>query len=333
MKSLYGRAVFAVDGAPFYWEDVVLDACRDGRWARWEREVGAGVSALAAAGSGSLPPEAAIDEAAQEFRYERDLITAQEMEEWLEARGLTAGEWMGHVRRKVARSIMPPPSGLAPLIPPSAEVLRIELTCSSQGTELAMALAERAAAAAAAPGESTWPLPPFPALRDEIAPVDAADRWARLAAIAEGEDRFRRQALTPESLRREISHHHLDWIRIDCKLLGFEDAARAREAALCVREDGMALDEVSANAHVPAFDSRFYLDELDPELRAVFLAAKPIDLIGPMLFEGSHTLFRILDKVMPHEQDPEIRRRAEQSVVTRTLGDEVQRRVRWLTAL
>lgn len=333
MKSLYGRAVFAVDGAPFNWEDVVLDACRDGRWARWEREVGSGVSALAAATAAGLVSEDEVDEAAQEFRYDRDLITAQEMEGWLEARALTASEWMGFVRRKVARSIMPPPSGLAPPPLPPAEVLRIELICSSQGAALAMALAERAAAAAAAPGESTWPLPPLPTLREDVAPDGAAERWARLAVIAEGEGRFRRQALTPESLRREISHHHLDWIRIDCKVLGFEDAARAREAALCVREDGMMLDEVSADAHVPAFDSRFYLDELDPDLRAIFLAAKPVDLIGPTLFEGSHTLFRILDKVMPHEQDPEIRRRAEQSVVTRTLADEVQRRVRWLTAL
>lgn len=333
MKSLYGRAVFAVDGEPFYWEDVVLDACRDGRWARWEREVGAGVLALAAGGSGSYPSEGAVDEAAQEFRYERDLITAREMEEWLEARGLTAAEWMGHVRRRVALARQQPSVDSAAMTPVPPDALRVELICSRQGVEFAVSLAERAAAAAAAPSDSAPPSLPLPALRDEIAPPNAADRWPRLELIAEGADRFRRQALTPETLRREISHHHLEWIRIDCKALGFSDEGRAREAALCIREDGMALDEVSADAHVPAFDSRFYLDELDTDLRPVFLAAKPVDLIGPIPFEGSYTLFRILDKVMPQELDVEIRRRAELSVVTRSLTDEVQRRVRWLTAL
>ncbi len=331
MKSLYGHPVFSVDGIPFSWEEIVLDASRDGRWARWEREVGASVSAVAAATAAGKLDEDAVDEAAQEFRYERDLITGEEMERWLEARQLSATEWMGHIRRQVARSVMPPSNALSagPAVP--ADVLRVELICSSSGNEFASTLAERAAAAAAAPGALTWPIPPLPALRDDIMPDGAAERWARLTGIAEAEERYRRQAITPEAIRRDVSHHHLEWIRIDCKMLSFDDLARAQEAALCVREDGMVLDEVSADAHVPAFDSRFYLDELDPDLRAVFLAAKPVDLIGPMLFEGSHTLFRILDKVMPHEQDSEIRRRAEQSVVARGRADEVQRRVRWIS--
>jgi hypothetical protein len=330
MKSLYGRAVFAVDGEPFFWEDVVLDASRDGRWARWEGEVGAGVAALAAVG-GQLSDEA-VDEAAQEFRYQRDLITAREMEEWLDARGLTAGEWMGHIRRQVALARSKAPA--APPATPPAEALRVDLLCSRQGVELALSLAERtAAAAAAAPADSEPTVTAAPELPGDIAPANLAERWHRLARVADGVERFRRQSLTTEALRREISHHHLDWIRIDCRALGFDDESRAREAALCVREDGLGLDDVSADAHVPAFDSRFYLDELEADLRPSFLAAKPVDLIGPVPFDGGYTLFRILDKVMPNEQDPEIRRRAEESLVSRTLADEVQRRVRWLTAL
>ncbi|HKV72873.1 MAG TPA: hypothetical protein VJN95_00020 [Gemmatimonadales bacterium] len=330
MKSLYGRAVFAVDGEPFFWEDVVLDATRDGRWARWEREVGAGVAALAA-GAAQLPEEV-VDEAAQEFRYERDLITAREMEEWLEARGLTPSEWMGHVRRHVARMRNGASTSLPGALAP-ADALRVELLCSPQGVEFAMQLAERAAAAAAAPSGEPVALPPLPQLRDEIAPPNLAERWERLAAVTDGVDRFRRQILTAEALKREVSHHHLDWIRIDCRALGFGDEGRAREAALCVREDGLGLDEVSLDAHVPAFDSRFYLDELEADLRPAFLAAQPVDVIGPVPFDGGYSLFRIMDKVMPSEQDPEIRRRAEASVITRSLAEEVQRRIRWRTAL
>jgi len=254
------------------------------------------------------------------------------MEEWLEARGLTPSEWMGHIRRQVARARSGSPDPTSPGAAP-AEALWVELLCSSQGVEFAMSLAERAAAAAAAPSDSVATAPPAPQLREEVTPPNLAERWQRLAGVAEGVERFRRQVLTPEAVKREVSHHHLEWIRIDCRALGFSDEGRAREAALCVREDGLGLDEVSADAHVPAFDSRFYLDELEPDLRPAFLAAKPVDLIGPVPFDGSYTLFRILDKVMPNEQDPEIRRRAEQSVISRSLAEEVQRRIRWLTAL
>jgi hypothetical protein len=76
-------------------------------------------------------------------------------------------------------------------------------------------------------------------------------------------------------------------------------------------------------------ESRFYLDDLEPELRPRFLAARPMDLLGPILFEGAHTLFRVMDKVMPSEQDPEILERAESGVAARALADQARQRVQW----
>ncbi len=101
---------------------------------------------------------------------------------------------------------------------------------------------------------------------------------------------------------------------------------------MCLREDGLPLDEVAAAAHATVSESRFYLDDLDPEVRPMFLAARPVDLLGPILFEGAHTLFRVTDKVMPSEQDPEILRRAETGVEGRLVAAQAQQRVKWQLA-
>ena len=38
MQALYGRPVFVVEGDTFFWEDVVLDAIRRGKWSGLEQE-------------------------------------------------------------------------------------------------------------------------------------------------------------------------------------------------------------------------------------------------------------------------------------------------------
>lgn len=347
MHPLYGRQIFAVDGEVYYWEDVVLFALATGRWDALERATRQGLRAVIQwERSGQPLPQDEIDAASQEFRYDRDLITARETEAWLEARGLGVRDWMAHIRRQVLRRL--PPAG--PAEPKPAldahdveEALRIDLLCSGEGGPLAQRLAERAAgwhaakaAGAPEPGPGT---PPGPnRLTDEIlldrlpglSLTRARERIRLLAEVDRGFDRFQVVALTDGALEKEVGRRRLEWIRIDCRALGFETEARAREAALCVREDGLSLDTVSADAHVAAHDSRFFLEEMEPDLRPVFMAAKPVDLVGPLLYEGSHTLFRILDKVMPSGSDPEVRRRAEASVLARAVADEVQRRVRWL---
>jgi hypothetical protein len=64
----------------------------------------------------------------------------------------------------------------------------------------------------------------------------------------------------------------------------------------------------------------------------MFMAARPADVLGPILFEGAHTLFRVIDKVMPSEQDPEILRRAEAGVEGRLVAAQAQQRVKWQLA-
>ncbi len=145
MQALYGRPVFVVEGDTFFWEDVVLDAIRRGKWAQLEQEVREGFAALEEFDSAEDDEfDVAVDEAAQEFRYGRELVTAHEMEEWLAAREVSIREWMDHIRRSVARARTT--EGLAALVTRHpmdpdqlAEALRVDLICSGAGEELAVA--------------------------------------------------------------------------------------------------------------------------------------------------------------------------------------------------
>jgi hypothetical protein len=321
MNILSDRPIFAVDGEVFHWGDVVRHAQASGRWTELEAEARQGLACEAHFDTIEEDGvEEAIDEAATEFRYERDLITAEEMETWLEARGLTPEEWMGYVRRDLLRhrwaADLDEIAAEHPVADEELEgALRIDLLCSGTHRILAEELAVEAAAAAAASGAAP--------------PASPEDRDAVLATLRQRAGRFRRDAVAPETLAREVSSNQMDWIRVDCRAIGFPAEGPAREAALCLREDGLDLEEVAGEADVPIEEVVLYLDQLDPEQHSRFLGATVNDVIGPVPMDEAFTVYQVVAKVMPSTDDPEIVRRAEQGILARLLAAEVSRRVRW----
>ncbi len=322
MNILSDRPIFAVDGEVFHWGDVVRHAQASGRWDELRAETRQGMACESHFDTIEEDgAEEAIDDAAAEFRYERELITAEEMEAWLEARGLTPEEWMGYIRRTVLRQRWADDlDDIAAEYPVSDEeldaALRIDLLCSGTHRILAEALAvEAAAAAAAAPGA--------------VPPASPADRDALLAALRQRAGHFRRDAVAPETLAREVSSNQMEWIRVDCRAIGFAGEGPAREAALLLREDELDLEEVAGEADVPIEEVVFYLDQLDPEQHSRFLGATVNDVIGPVPVDEVFTVYQVVAKVMPSIEDPEIVRRAEEGVLGRLLTAEVHRRVKW----
>lgn len=121
---------------------------------------------------------------------------------------------------------------------------------------------------------------------------------------------MRQQTITPQKLGARIADHRLDWIRLDCRCLWFGEERIAREAAWCVTEDGLSLDEVAADERAEVRQWSFYLDEIDADIRPYFLAARPGDLLGPLKFRNAFPLFALAVKKMPAADDPQIRQRA-----------------------
>jgi len=336
MDKFFAGPVFQVDHETFSWRDVVLFTHERGDWQDLLEEIQAGLAAVRHfAHLDDEALEERVDAAAAEFRYDRELITAEETEAWLRARGVTAAEWLASIRRTVYREHFADRlTGLGAAAGDEiTEAIRVELRCTGLGHRLAEQCAEYAAVAAAigrlTPSAAEAELPA--SLPPGLDPDHARTRLPLLAGMLEGAEEFRQAAITDEAIRREIQHHKMEWVRLECRALAFADPSPAREAALCLKDDGQSIEDVAASAHLEATDMRFYVDELDLALQPYFVSAMAGDVIGPSAVGESWTLFQVLSKTMPGESDPELRDRAAGRLFARALANEAQRRVHWLT--
>jgi hypothetical protein len=344
MQQLFDRSLFTVGEVSYTWKDVILFAMLSGRWRPLERAIREGLACVRCIEEDDIAePEDAVDAFAAEFRYARELITAEETEAWLEARGVETSVWMAWARREALRALWAAQvPGLLQRFPADAaevaEAATADLLCSGKGTEFSEELAERAAAAAAVEeaGEELAVELPEGAVERVLAQLPGLDpeeteaTLTHLAGLEQALARFRELAASPELIHRELELGRLEWIRLDCRVMQFPTEALAREAVLCVREDGMGVDEVAESAHAQVQEMRFYLGELDPDLQTRLLAALPQELIGPAPFEEQYALFLVLDKVLPDERAPALRREIERRAVARAVAGQVSRRVHWL---
>lgn len=337
MREFYSVPVFEVGQDVFDWRDVVLLTYRAGKWNAVLQNIEDGLRSVAYAEQAEDEAlEEQVEAAAAEFRYDRELLTAEETEAWLRERGVTAAEWLSSVRRGVllvhfAGQLDELPVTDSPSRQDLEAEIRVDLRCSPLGRELAERSAGYVAAASAA-GLPSAPASELPMPSELPAGLDAAHARSRLSLIdriLDGVERFRAGAVNPEALVREIRLHQMEWIRLECQTLTFSDAAQAREAIFCLREDGLGIEEVAASAHQEPVQAHFFVEDLDPNLQPSFVSAMPGDVIGPALRQEDHLLYLVLSKTMPSDQDPAVRARAADRLVARATAVEVQRRVRW----
>lgn len=324
IDALLREVVFAVDGTPYLGGDVVLAAKRWGAWTSLEEQARQGIACLRRlVDRGEALAAGDLESVAQEFRYDRNLISGQEMEAWLERWALTLDEWTDYLRRSVLRGAWADqlPHVVAAYPPCRTEIdrcLHAEAICSGRFEGWARELAGRASAWARAREEGWLP-----------EDVESGDRAQTLERIDAGFQRFRDEILRPEAVREQIATHQLDWIRVDYRCAEFPTRQSAGEAALCVREDGMTLDEVAARAHVSAEDTRGCLEDLEADLRTHLVGARPGELIGPLGRGDRFVLVLVRDKALPSSEDPETCRRAEARFLQSAVDRESSGRVRW----
>ena len=303
MASRWAHPVFTVDGTTWTWADVAAFARRDRRWDALVHEAGHGVACERA---GHVAPAAAVKEAAKAFRYRRRLIAAEETEAWLRARDLDVPQWMRWVRHSVLREAHPD------VTPAAADdevdrLLWVTGRCGGLLDTFASALAERVAAHARLGGD----LPP--------ADLDVDD------AV----DRLRAAVVTDEALRAEVARRQLDWLGVALEEAHFADEHAAREAVLCVRDDGLALAEVCKLAGVDHVRRHAPLDEVDTALRPVVLGARLDEVVGPVAVPGGFVVARVESKVVPTVDDPDVCGRAAEAVLATALRRAVEERVAW----
>jgi hypothetical protein len=313
MDGLLTQPVFTVAGRTFSWGDVVAAARHWGTWVVVERRAREGIACrLRAEHEGDPLDGADVDRVAAAFRYERGLLSADELRAWLARWELTQPHWLEYLRRSLLRERWSKELGALLVRYPVAQdevdaSVPTEAVCSGALEREASRLAERIAVADAVAGDAAADLPQ----------VD--DWFARFCAAM----------ASPHAIEREIHAQHVDWLALECRWMSHSEEDVVREAALCVREDRRDLVEVAAEAGAQTGVQRTYLESAEPGLRAQLLGARPGDVVGPLAVGGGFQLIEVLDKRAPSAEDPEIRNRAVNAIVRRAVEGEVVNRVRW----
>jgi len=301
------KPLFRVEEAVFTWSDVVARARVSGQWEALEDDVRAGLAALAELDArGEAPSDDDVEAAARGFRYARNLLAGDELDAWLDARGLTTAAWQGYLRRSLALDQESEPPGTENV--PDDEVAGAmwpDGICSGYFEELAKELATLVAVAPAAPADGRQ----------------------------EAYDAFCRAAATEQAIAREVESNRLEWVRVHYRAVTFADEDSAAEAAMCVRADGDPLAHVAARIGLDVDERLDWMDEVEAELASRILAAEAGALVGPAPVDDGFVLAELQEKTPPTVDDEDVRTRAAETVADRAASREVNERVVWLEPL
>jgi PPIC-type PPIASE domain len=297
--------LFAIGSDVYGWDDVVRLAKARGDWSELAAEVRAGEEALAELGARSeAPDDEEVETAARRFRYERDLLAADELDDWLERHRLTEDEWEGYLRRTVARERLPDQlpgeTGQARHDVSEGEIW-CEGICSGRLAGLAGDLSRLAAVS---PGTA-------------VEQLDAA--FASFSATA----------VDAPSVAREVELNRLEWLRFTYEGVAADDEDAALEAALCIRADREPIEAVAERGSLPVLEDECWLEELEPALATRFLAATTGDVVGPISVEDGFVVVRVTSKTAPSREDDDVRARAREGALARAVERLVADRVVW----
>lgn len=337
--------ILLVGDRTFDWGDLRIAAWLWGDWQRVERRVGEGLACLRflEADDSELEP-ALLETAAAEFRYDRNLVAAEEMTHWLEVRGLDVDEWLGFIERTVARSVYA--ADLERIVaeyPVYEEEITAAAECEAICSGIILETVRKLAAAAAfASRTATPPAGPTAALDAAILarlaipglePDAAVERAERIAGYRAAYDDLHAAAVTAENLARIVQARHLVWMTVECRLASFATDDAAREAIFCVRDEGEDLSAVARSAGVAEERSTFVLEDLPPDLRERLLSAERGALVGPVEFRGRPTVAIVLEKRPPSLEEPAVLARAKTAALAAAIEREARSGPRFLGEL
>ncbi len=258
-----------------------------------------------------------VESAADAYRTEHDLTTADETEGWLEVHELSLDDFSAWLERRIwhRRFLIELPVIERDYRPEPVEVdncLWPEIVFGDHLAGFKRDFAARVAVRLAANHAGSQP-----GWADDLTAMERQflDRCREASATAHAD--------------RELAARGTTLMQLDLQLASFAAAGAAREAWLCVAQDGEPLEDVSRRAGADILASRLFLDELPEALRQPAMSVAPGELIAPLEIGGRMVVCRVLAKQDPSMDDPRVRGRIESALVDRAIDDLMQQHIRW----
>jgi len=283
--------------------------------------------------------ESAIASAAEAFRYEYDLITAEETERWLANRGLTFDDFTEYFARQYYANTLHEEIVADEIEYSSAsdelrELFLTELILSGEldrmTNDLMWRLAARCAGKEPTPDAILAEKRKFlhrnnigsAKLENWLKQMNRNSKW--LDGMLAIEAAYRKHCdtlLVPEARQRELMALRLPLTRFETEVIELESHDAAQEALFCVREDGISMEEVAAEGRYPYRRADLVLEDLPVDVQHRFLSVLTGDVLEPIARGDGFELCRIIKKIEPQPDDQSVKSRIDQRLLDRHFSE------------
>jgi len=283
---------------------------------------------------GFEPDDEALQTSAESFRYQHDLITAGETEAWLETRGMTIDDFSRHLYQQLCRSAYPGKSDGQSVPDDLSDLLRVRLWMTDGMDELAAALRRRIAAGIEMSDRETLSTQAEKrrflgrhrlddrSLAGWLAALNRDNAWlAEALRVETAFDRLVTQAITDDARSRRLASMQLALSKMEIETLELDSEAAAREAVLCVRDDGQSLSEIARESGYHADHSELWIDDFDDAIGQQLLGAVDGEVIGPIESDDRFKVYQIVRKIEPRMSDPAVSDRIDKAIVDEFFDD------------
>jgi hypothetical protein len=313
-------------------DEILLEVVASGAWEGERDRLARGL----AAGEGDVQPDA-LRRAENAFRRARGLLAADDLVAWLAARGLGVGDLRAHLRLQlaadhagegpVASADLKAAARVAVLLDGTAgDALRRLLRGAAAEDILEPPLPEPGPGEATALARVAAADPALPLHETDAAALEpiAARALRRRLALAAAHER-----VEAREVEGALAQKRIDWTELEFAELVVSTEPAAREAMLCVSEDGVELAAAGELAGGRYRERRCLASEAVPALRARLLAGEPGTPIGPVPGPEGWSVVVLERRHPPTADDGGVWDRARRLVVAERLERRLAGRVRW----
>ena len=351
LRPAFGRVVLFRGQSGFTVDDVMTFSWFLGELRTpWSELMEAIALEAFASESGFELDDEALTSMSEEFRYERELLTVEEIERWLAARDLTEDDFNNYLVRRYWRAN--PPEGVKSeqseeanyleASPELQELLRADLLLSGRFDRLAREVSWRLVL----PEQGEISPQSLEAERARFFERTALDQQSVINALKQlGRDaewleqclslevRYQQLCevlLTDEARANTLTAQRLPLTRIKIEMLTLRSRDAAQEAVLCLREKLLSPDQLAKECRTEWESQEFFLGDCEADVQQEFLSAAPGEVLAPKPYEDSFVLSRIESKTEPDLADPRIRTRIDRRLLRGHFSELTSKSIRWV---